>query len=725
MGNRFDKPYKKPPAAKADTPAKPRPGPSAGGPRPESRPVLADKAAYGGFKSGFKSSAAPEAPAAAERPSRPTGPGTGPPVRKPFVSKRVAPPHVGTFPTPHFGDPNRDGKIRRRPAPRLGKQPTLRVIFEDADFILVDKPCGIVTANLEPSGNSRISLLDLVKEHIKTTGTGTSRRQQREKMLDDEFETGRKSKRIPPVGVIHRLDLEASGIVVFSKTDVAFQSLKAELKAKRTHRMYFAVLEGELAKPGDPNAQGTIQSMMREAESGLVYSIKSDQFKGRKELPGQGPTDSGDDDAGFIARPAVTHFNVLAVANGRTLVQLRLETGRKHQIRVHMAERGFPIVGDFKYGARTDPLKRLGLHAAELGFVHPVTKRSERWYSPVPISFYKALNLDAPPTSIREQAHREGDTGDDASPTHAPTASPAALPVKGKAKSSVAPAASTSWDEVSDWYDQLQSGKRNDHYHATIIPAVLRLLDPKPGERILDIACGQGVIATELVRQGCNVVGIDAAPGLIEAAKKHAAALLKAHPATPDKPSDKPSDKPADKPVGKSALLVGDATRLGDTLEKAKQLGKPFDKALCVMALGNIERIEPLFADLSRALRPGGQFVLVISHPAFRVHGHSSWSFDDSAEDGRAVQSRRIDSYMTPTRREIAMHPGDAPDVITMSFHRPISAYINALAKAGLLVEATDELIGQRQSEPGPRAEAENRARREIPLFLALRAVKQ
>jgi ubiquinone/menaquinone biosynthesis C-methylase UbiE len=259
----------------------------------------------------------------------------------------------------------------------------------------------------------------------------------------------------------------------------------------------------------------------------------------------------------------------------------------------------------------------------------------------------------------------------------------------------------TSWDSVAGWYDELQGEKGSDHYENVILPGALRLLRPEPGTRVLDVACGQGILCRRLAELGVAVTGVEASPRLLEAAKARTGAMAGSH-----------------RPV---EYLVADARELGP-------LGlSDIDSAACIMALSNIEPLEPVIRGIAAALKPGGSLVIVISHPAFRAPGQTGWGWDERA--GR--QFRRIDGYLSPGQTPIDMHPGKRArgepggEAVTMTFHRPIQAYVRALAEAGLLVESIEEWPGQRVSTSGPRAAEENRARREIPLFLGMRAVKR
>jgi ubiquinone/menaquinone biosynthesis C-methylase UbiE len=217
--------------------------------------------------------------------------------------------------------------------------------------------------------------------------------------------------------------------------------------------------------------------------------------------------------------------------------------------------------------------------------------------------------------------------------------------------------------------------------------------------RVLDVACGQGILARRLASMGCTTTGIDAAPGLIESARQRA------------------EGSPA------QTFHVGDARAVWKSLP-ADAAGR-FDAAACIMALSNIDSLEPVMDGVARALRPGGAFVFAITHPAFRAIGQSGWGWDDKT----SRQYRRVEGYLSPASKEVDMQPGRAAkgkkSAHTITFHRPVQTYIAALAKAGLLVERLEEWPSLRASTSGPRAAEENRIRREIPLFLGVRAIKR
>jgi len=292
------------------------------------------------------------------------------------------------------------------------------------------------------------------------------------------------------------------------------------------------------------------------------------------------------------------------------------------------------------------------------------------------------------------------------------------------------------WDHVAGWYEGLVAGKRGDFHENVVLPGVVRLLEPQPGQRVLDIACGEGVLCRRLAQLGAACTGADASGRLVEAARKLAAHMPAEH---------------------RPQFAVGDARHLGAVPELAKARGA-FDAASCVLALMNMDPFEPVLHGAAAMLKPGGLFVAVVIHPAFRSPGQTSWGWDTSAPPARATgsaakprpagaaskarpappaepasppavrQYRRVDAYLSTARRAIVMNPAQAaegkPAVTTVTWHRPIEVYVQALVSAGLLIDALEEWPSHRVSEPGPRAAEEDRARREIPMFLAMRARK-
>ena len=251
--------------------------------------------------------------------------------------------------------------------------------------------------------------------------------------------------------------------------------------------------------------------------------------------------------------------------------------------------------------------------------------------------------------------------------------------------------AETSWERVATWYDGWV-GDRGSAYHQQLaIPATLDLLDPRAGEEVLDVGGGQGVLAPYLVEAGASVTVVDASQRLIGAAKRRHARL------------------------GGARFLVGDARRLA----AVAGLGKgAFDAAVFLLAIQDMDRLEDVVAGVDWALRDRSRVVLLMTHPAFRQPRHSGWGFDE----GRKLTYRRIDAYLGEMAVPMKSLGGGLP---TRSFHRPISAYVNALADAGFATDAMLEMADlPPERRPGRPSRGDARANAEIPIFLGLRAVR-
>ncbi len=249
----------------------------------------------------------------------------------------------------------------------------------------------------------------------------------------------------------------------------------------------------------------------------------------------------------------------------------------------------------------------------------------------------------------------------------------------------------THWGPVAEWYDQLVGDAGSEYHQKVVLPGVMRLLKPKTGQRVLDVACGQGVLCRLIHERGAETVGVDAARPLIEMARKRSNESIAYH--------------------------IGDARHL--SLIKALE-PESFDAATSVLAIQNIDPIAGAFKGIATLIKPGGKFVLVMMHPAFRGPKETFWGWDDD----KGVQFRRVDRYLIPRKELIVSHPGKKDGTHTWSFHRPLHTYVRAMAHAGLLIEAMEEWTSHKFSQPGARSKAENIARKEIPMFLALRAVK-
>jgi SAM-dependent methyltransferase len=361
--------------------------------------------------------------------------------------------------------------------------------------------------------------------------------------------------------------------------------------------------------------------------------------------------------------------SVLAAQHGRALVAVE-HSASAESVLAGLARSGFtPVHED----------GQLQLHGGGISLSHPVSGKWLSFESAAPQTFWRAVGSRSPRAEERP-----------ASAEPAPAAAPANTAESRTEK--------TSWDDVADWFDTLLEDRRHDHYQDLILPGTFELLELEDGGRVLDVACGQGVLSRALAERGVEAVGVDASERLIELARKRSVRL-------------------SPRPV----FHVADARKLSE-------LGlEPFERAACVMALSNVDPIEPVLRGCAGLLRERGIFVAVIPHPAFRIPRRSRWEWDRD-EAGSVRQSRRVDGYLSSARVAILANPGEAARggtaVQTWTFHRPLEHYVNALAAAGLWIDRIEEWASQRVSDSGPRAPEENRARREIPLFLALRARK-
>lgn len=225
-----------------------------------------------------------------------------------------------------------------RPQPIRG----LRILHLDRWLIAIDKKEGLLSVPLDESEGA--SALTLLREHFATD----------------------------QIYAVHRIDRETSGCLLFARGKEAEERLKDLFEAHDLLREYIAVVEGHL-----PEKRGTWQSKLLELENyRVVESIDG--------------------------RDAITHFEQIRTSPKYTYLRLRLETGRKHQIRVHCANMGHPVLGDARYGSIENPIRRLCLHARRLELVHPFTKKLLKIESPLPAAFNR---LGA---GIIKSLHRSG-----------------------------------------------------------------------------------------------------------------------------------------------------------------------------------------------------------------------------------------------------------------------------------------------------------------------------
>ena len=250
---------------------------------------------------------------------------------------------------------------------------------------------------------------------------------------------------------------------------------------------------------------------------------------------------------------------------------------------------------------------------------------------------------------------------------------------------------STSWEPVEKWYSGAVGDDGHYYHQHVVIPGVLRLLelDKMSAPSLLDIACGQGVLARQLPKQ-VDYTGVDISPSLIKTAKNN-----DTHPGHHYVVSD----------VMKSLPL--------------KQFN--FTHAAIVLAIQNMNAPKLAFENIAKHLAPNGRLVIAMNHPCFRIARQSSWKVDEQQK----VQFRRIDRYSSPMDIPIQAHPSKGEQsAATMTFHRPLADYSKWLYETGFAIELIEEWHSNKVST-GAAAKMENRSRAEIPLFLAIRAVKR
>ncbi len=216
----------------------------------------------------------------------------------------------------------------------------LRLVHADTEIIVIDKPPGLLTIATEHERER--TAYRLITAWLRAQPDGTRYRQ--------------------PLFIVHRLDRETSGIVVFAKTPPAKLRLQDQFEARGVERIYVAVVEGRVK-----DERGTLRDRIAEDDSLRVRRTRNTR----------------------AGKEAITHYRVIERRRESTVLELRLETGRRGQIRAQLAASGHPVVGDRRYGATRDPIRRVCLHATRLGFMHP-RRHPVHYESPAPSVFRRA-----------------------------------------------------------------------------------------------------------------------------------------------------------------------------------------------------------------------------------------------------------------------------------------------------------------------------------------------
>lgn len=238
----------------------------------------------------------------------------------------------------HPLQPGQTVTVAANRAPETTQYRGLTILYEDPSLIVINKQAGLLSMATNKERDR--TAYGILSDYVKKENPGNK------------------------IFIVHRLDRETSGVMVFARSERVQQLMQESWNATTKERTYVALVEG-VPEP----KQGMISSYLRESKALIVYSSQN--------------PDNG--------QLAATNYLVLKSANGYALLELELETGRKNQIRVHMQDIHHPIAGDTKYGATTDPIGRLGLHAEVLTFEHPITGATMRFDAPVPKSFLSVV----------------------------------------------------------------------------------------------------------------------------------------------------------------------------------------------------------------------------------------------------------------------------------------------------------------------------------------------
>jgi len=255
-------------------------------------------------------------------------------VKSLLVHRQIS---VGTHTITQFDyplEPNQLVTINWGVVPEQTRLRGVRILFEDPYLIVINKEAGMLS--IATAKEKLLTTYSILSSHVKK-----------------EDPTNR-------IFVVHRLDRDTSGVMMFAKSEKVQEIMQKEWQEAVIRRSYIAVVEGFVEKDGD-----TIRSFLKENKMLFMYSTK---------VPGEGDE-------------AITHYKVLKRSEEFSLLEVELETGRKNQIRVHMKELGHPVAGDKKYGSKMNPLRRTCLHANILAFKHPITGEELSFETPPPHRF--------------------------------------------------------------------------------------------------------------------------------------------------------------------------------------------------------------------------------------------------------------------------------------------------------------------------------------------------
>ena len=212
----------------------------------------------------------------------------------------------------------------------------LEILYEDDYLIAINKPCGLLS--IANDKEKIVTAYRMVSDYVKKNSNKY-------------------------IFVVHRLDEDTSGVLLFCKNQSIRDKMQDNWNTMVKKRGYLAIVDGKM------NGNGTIHTYLAEDKKQFVHSVKNK-----------------------MGKEAITHYSVIKNNNNYSLLQVFIDTGRRNQIRVHLSERGYPVVGDKKYKCKTNPIKRLCLHANILEFVHPVSKKIIHIESKMPNEMKKIVN---------------------------------------------------------------------------------------------------------------------------------------------------------------------------------------------------------------------------------------------------------------------------------------------------------------------------------------------
>ena len=224
-------------------------------------------------------------------------------------------------------------EVRWNRIPEEKKSQGITIVFEDDDIVVIDKQAGVLSIATDKEKSQ--TAYSMISTHVKSREKGNK------------------------IFIVHRLDRDTSGLMMFAKSEKVKTILQTNWKDIVVERTYLAIVEGQVEK-----TEGTITSYLRESKAMIVHSSQKP-----------------------YGQLAVTHYQLFKSSRDYTMLKVNLETGRKNQIRVHMQDIGHSVVGDKKYGSKSNPIGRLGLHSWVLAFKHPISEEPLRFETSVPGKF--------------------------------------------------------------------------------------------------------------------------------------------------------------------------------------------------------------------------------------------------------------------------------------------------------------------------------------------------